>query len=231
MVKLDYTVLNAFTTSAQSGNPAAVIVLPAPKESIDSADPFKSYPPTEALQKVATELDFPMTAFLLPQETSKGQYLLRWLDPGTEVQLCGHATVALSQHLFSLPKAPKRLELTTVTHGLVVSENLPTPFKQDDKRVALDFPEILGFEEVEKGSKRWEDVIKGLEDLAGKQDLPVEAIAVHPHYIIVEFQKGFDMSASGFPLDLKKLVNLLLALFAPSYRRMLRALTIHLGPF
>lgn len=215
MLKLDYTVLNAFTTSAQSGNPAAVIILPSPKGPIDSSDPFKSYPPTSVLQKVATELDFPMTAFLLPQDTSKGQYLLRWLDPGTEVQLCGHATVALSQYLFSQPNAPARLELNTVTHGLVVSENLPTPFDKSDERVALDFPEILGFEQVQKGSGRWEEVIKGLEDVAGKQDLPVEAISVHPHYLLVEFASSFDMSASRLPLDLEKLVILFLIHVSP----------------
>lgn len=208
MVKLDYTVLNAFTTSAEAGNPAAVITLPTPATPIDPADPFKSYPPTEALQKVATEINLPMTAFLLPQDFSKGQYLLRWLDPGTEVQLCGHATVALSQHLFSSPSAPGRLELTTVKHGLVISENLPTPFDGDDKRVGLDFPEILGFEAVEKSSERWEEVVGGLVDVSGKHHLPVEAIMKHPHYIIVEFAEGFDMSAHGLPLDLEKLVSL-----------------------
>lgn len=207
MVKLDYTVWNAFTASQDSGNPAAVIVLPAPTTAIGPADPFKSYPPTKALQKVATELNLPMTAFLLPQDPSKGQYLLRWLDPGTEVQLCGHATVALSQHLFSSPGAPKRLELNTVTHGLVVSENLPTPFNESDKRVGLDFPEILGFKEVEKGSGRWKDVVNGLEDVSGRQDLPIEAVLDHHHYMIVEFKEGFDMSANGFPLDLEKLVS------------------------
>ena len=206
MLKLNYTVLNAFTKTPDSGNPAAVIILPTPSTSIDEAEPFKSYPSTEALQKVATELNHPMTAFLLPQDPSKGQYLLRWLDPGTEVQLCGHATVALSQYLFSLPDTPRRLELNTVHHGLVVSENLPTPLDGDDQRVGLDFPEILGFEEVSKGSERWEKVVSGLEDVAGKKDLPIEAISRHPHYWIIEFEKAFDMSAAGLPLDLSKLV-------------------------
>lgn len=207
MVKLHYTVLNAFTNSAESGNPAAVITLPPPSKAIDPSDPFSSYPSTEALQKVATELNYPMTAFLIPQDPDQGKYLLRWIDTGTEVQLCGHATVALSQHLFSQPQAPRRLELMTVKHGLVVSENLSTPFDHDDKRVGLDFPEILGFEDVNKDSEEWNRVKKGLEDVAGIQDLPIEAILKHVHYIIVEFKDGFDMSAKGLPLNLEKLVS------------------------
>lgn len=153
-----------------------------------------------------------MTAFLLPQDPSRGEYLLRWLDPGTEVQLCGHATVALSEYLFSLPDAPGRLELNTVKHGLVVSENLPTPLDGDDRRVGLDFPEILGFETLEKGSKRWEEILSGLEDVSGKKDLPLEGISTHPHYLIIEFKEGFNMSATAFPVDLDKLVSRLLLL-------------------
>lgn len=208
MVKLQYAVLSAFTRTAESGNPAAVIVLAPPTSAIDSTDPFKSYPPTEALQKVATQLDYPMTAFLLPTTPgSNRDYLVRWIDPGTEVMLCGHATVALSQYLFSLPNAPKRLNLTSVKHGLVVSELLANPFDAQDQRVGLDFPEILGFQEIKQGSERWSEVESGMKDVAGKEDLPIEVILENPHYIIVELAKGFDMSAKGLPLQMEKLVS------------------------
>lgn len=205
MVKLDYTILNAFTTSSKSGNPAAVIILPPPTN-INKDDLFSAYPPTPALQAVATKLNYPMTAFLLPLGSEDGKYTLRWIDPGTEVQLCGHATVALSEYLFSLPNSPKKLELETVKHGLVVSQRLSNPLKEGDERVALDFPEILGFKGIEKTTEEWSDIVKGLKEVTGK-DMPIAQLRRNDHYLIVEFEAGFDMSAGGLPLNMEKLVH------------------------
>jgi predicted PhzF superfamily epimerase YddE/YHI9 len=203
MVKLDYTVLNAFTTSPDHGNPAAVITLP-PADKVNSNDLFSAYPPTQALQKVATHLDYPMTAFLLPLGVD-GRYALRWIDPGTEVQLCGHATVALSEYLFSKDGAPGRLELETVKHGKVISERLENPLSKGDMRVALDFPEILGFRDIEKSSEEWSSIDKGLAEVASKE-IPISQLKKNDHYIIAELEAGFDMSAEGLPLNMEKLV-------------------------
>jgi predicted PhzF superfamily epimerase YddE/YHI9 len=205
MVKLEYTVLKAFTISPDHGNPAAVIILPAPSQ-VNENDPFSAYPPTPALQRVATHLNYPMTAFLLPLQLNEGKYALRWLDPGTEVQLCGHATVALSEYLFSLPGAPARLELETVKHGKVFSERLNNPLKEGDKRVALDFPEILGFRDIAKSTDEWETIEKGLKEVTRKE-MPIVQLRRNDHYLIVELEAGFDMSAKGLPLDMEKLVR------------------------
>jgi PhzF family phenazine biosynthesis protein len=203
MVKLEYTVLNAFTTTPDHGNPAAVIILPPPDQ-INENDLFSAYPPTQALQKVATHLNYPMTAFLIPLDID-GRYALRWIDPGTEVQLCGHATVALSEYLFSRPGAPGKLELETVKHGKVISERLENPLSKGDMRVALDFPEILGFRDIEKSSEEWDTVAKGLTEVA-KKEIPIAQLRKNDHYIIVELEAGFDMSATALPLDMDKLV-------------------------
>jgi predicted PhzF superfamily epimerase YddE/YHI9 len=211
MVKLDYTVLNAFTTSPDHGNPAAVIVLPPP-DHINSNDLFSAYPPTSALQKVATHLDYPMTALLLPLDID-GRYALRWIDPGTEVQLCGHATVALSEYLFSRPGTPGRLELETVKHGRVISERLENPLRDGDMRVALDFPEILGFRDIEKSTEEWSEINKGLAEVARKE-IPIAQLRKNDHYIIVELEAGIDMSASGLPLNMEKLVRPLSDVYA-----------------
>ena len=204
MVQLDYTVLNAFTTSPKHGNPAAVIILPS-ADKVNENDLFSAYPPTSALQKVATHLNYPMTAFLLPLDVD-GRYALRWIDSGTEVQLCGHATVALSEYLFSKDIAPGRLELETVKHGKVVSERLENPLKDGDLRVALDFPEILGFRDIETSSDEWSTINKGLAEVARKE-IPISQLRKNDHYLIVELQAGFDMSAKGLPLDMDKLVR------------------------
>jgi predicted PhzF superfamily epimerase YddE/YHI9 len=76
-----YTV-DAFTDNTYSGNPAGVCVLESGK-------------PVKWMQSVAAEMNLSETAFLL--KAPEG-YMLRWFTPKTEVDLCGHATLA-SAHL------------------------------------------------------------------------------------------------------------------------------------
>jgi len=74
--------VDAFTTQPFSGNPAAVCVLPEPAEA-------------SWMQNVAREMNLSETAFLHRVEDG---YNLRWFTPATEVDLCGHATLA-SAHI------------------------------------------------------------------------------------------------------------------------------------
>jgi PhzF family phenazine biosynthesis protein len=79
-----YTVVDAFTDTPFSGNPAAVFVLEAPR-------------PEEWMQLVAGEMNLSETAFLLPEGDG---YRLRWFTPAVEVALCGHATLASAHVLY-----------------------------------------------------------------------------------------------------------------------------------
>lgn len=75
-------IVDAFVGDAFRGNPAAVCILPGPAD--------------EAwMQRVAEEMNLSETACLHAVE---GGYRLRWFTPTTEVDLCGHATLA-SAHL------------------------------------------------------------------------------------------------------------------------------------
>ena len=76
--------VDAFSDRPFSGNPAAVCVLPA---EADGA----------WMQSVAAEMNLSETAFLYP--TAAG-YHLRWFTPTTEVNLCGHATLASAHVLW-----------------------------------------------------------------------------------------------------------------------------------
>jgi predicted PhzF superfamily epimerase YddE/YHI9 len=77
-------VVDAFTNRPFAGNPAAVCVLPAPRD--------------EAWMKlVAREMNLSETAFLHPTE---GGFALRWFTPTVEVKLCGHATLASAHTLW-----------------------------------------------------------------------------------------------------------------------------------
>lgn len=80
-------IIDAFTDTAFSGNPAAVVLLPA-----------GPWPSDRWLQQVATEMNLSETAFAKPLEDQPldgpDAWALRWLTPGLEVDLCGHATLA-----------------------------------------------------------------------------------------------------------------------------------------
>ncbi|MGB4595461.1 MAG: PhzF family phenazine biosynthesis protein [Anaerolineaceae bacterium] len=76
--------VDAFTVKPFAGNPAAVVLLDRPKD--------------EAwMQAVASEMNLSETAFLYAKG---GDYALRWFTPVTEVDLCGHATLASAHILY-----------------------------------------------------------------------------------------------------------------------------------
>lgn len=77
-------VVDAFTDRPFAGNPAAVCLLDA-------------FWPDERLAAVAREMNLSETAYAVPRPD--GDWDLRWFTPGTEVDLCGHATLATAHVL------------------------------------------------------------------------------------------------------------------------------------
>ena len=77
--------VDAFTDRPFAGNPAAVALLDRPHD-----DGF--------LQHLAAEMNLSETAF--PARRDDGDWDLRWFTPATEVDLCGHATLATAHVLF-----------------------------------------------------------------------------------------------------------------------------------
>jgi PhzF family phenazine biosynthesis protein len=70
--------IDAFTSEVFGGNPAAVI-------------PLEFWLEDNILQKIAEENNLSETAFFVDRG---GFYQIRWFTPQTEVDLCGHATLA-----------------------------------------------------------------------------------------------------------------------------------------
>lgn len=87
--------VDAFAGAPFSGNPAAICLLPSPRE-------------PAWMQQVAAEMNLSETAFLCPR--TDGGYDLRWFTPTHEVDLCGHATLASAHVLWTegllAPDAP-----------------------------------------------------------------------------------------------------------------------------
>ncbi len=73
-------IVDAFTDKPFAGNPAAVCVM-------------DRWPSESSMMKLAMENNLSETAFIVKEEEG---YHLRWFTPGSEVELCGHATLASS---------------------------------------------------------------------------------------------------------------------------------------
>lgn len=77
--------VDAFASRAFEGNPAAVC-------------PLERWLDDGLLQAIAAENNLSETAFFVPSD--KG-FRLRWFTPASEVDLCGHATLATAHVLFA----------------------------------------------------------------------------------------------------------------------------------
>jgi PhzF family phenazine biosynthesis protein len=78
--------VDAFTDKPFAGNPAAVCILPEPRDE-------------GWMQNVAREMNLSETAFLLRREDG---FDLRWFTPAVEVDLCGHGTLASAHILWEV---------------------------------------------------------------------------------------------------------------------------------
>lgn len=78
-MKLMVYTLNAFTKAEDGGNPAGVVL---------QADGLSD----EEMLSIAQKIGFSETAFV--QKSEKANYKVRFFTPNSEVELCGHATIA-----------------------------------------------------------------------------------------------------------------------------------------
>ncbi len=112
-----YTV-DSFTKIPFSGNPAAVCIL---EEEID--DVLK--------QRIAAEMNLSETAFVIRNYIGFG---LRWFTPSTEVDLCGHATLASAHILWESGKADDKTITFHTASGKL------SAWKDNDGIIRMEFP-------------------------------------------------------------------------------------------
>src|SRR5437773_1165293 len=120
LMSIRITQVDAFTDRQFSGNPAAVCVLSEP-----AADRW--------MQDVAAEMNLSETAFARRLDTGS-TFNLRWFTPNSEVDLCGHATLATAHVLWEEGHLPvdQRAEFETRS-GLLTARRGPGG-------IELDFP-------------------------------------------------------------------------------------------
>lgn len=119
-MSIRYWVVDAFTANAFGGNPAAVCVL--------------EHPVSETLlSAIAAEFNLSETAYLMP--AGENSWNLRWFTPTTEVNLCGHATLAAAWVLWQAHKIQADLLRFNTRSGELMASRL-------DNGVQLNFPLI-----------------------------------------------------------------------------------------
>jgi PhzF family phenazine biosynthesis protein len=117
MARLRLYHVDAFTGRVFAGNPAAVV-------------PLAGWPPDATLHAIAAENNLSETAFLVG---AAGDYHIRWMTPTSEIDLCGHATLASAWVV--LNRIEKRLVEVRFR-----SKSGPLRVTADGDRLALDFP-------------------------------------------------------------------------------------------
>lgn len=120
-MKIPIYQIDAFAEKPFEGNPAAVC-------------PLTEWLPDPILQSIASENNLSETAFFIPRD---GYYDLRWFTPVSEVDLCGHATLAAAHTVFS-QLDPK------VSKIVFQSRSGPLPVSRVEERLTLDFPNQPG---------------------------------------------------------------------------------------
>lgn len=116
-MKLKIYQVDAFASRVFAGNPAAVCCL-------------DSWLSDKLMQAIAAENNLSETAFLVPEGDS---FSIRWFTPATEVDLCGHATLASAFVLFEFEDYEgDKIDFDSKSGRLSVS--------RDDDMLVLDFP-------------------------------------------------------------------------------------------
>lgn len=110
--------VDTFTDRPFGGNPAAVCLLEEAREA-------------GWMQAVAAEMNLPETAFVRPLAAG---YDLRWFTPATEVDLCGHATLASAHVLWETGRLGRDAEARFHTRsGLLTA-------RPAEAGIEMDFP-------------------------------------------------------------------------------------------
>ncbi len=110
--------MDAFCEGAFTGNPAAVCLLERPAGE-------------QWMQGLANELGLSETAFVWPEGD---ELSLRWFTPATEVDLCGHATLATVHALREAGRCPPGGRLAFRTRSGVLTALV------EETMISLDFP-------------------------------------------------------------------------------------------
>lgn len=132
-MKLPIYVVDAFTNTQFKGNSAAVVLL-------------DNWLEDDVMQAIALENNLSETAFI----SIKGHndYDIRWFSPITEIDFCGHATLAASFVLFEYYHVKGELKFNTQKIGSLFISRQPSgfiemKFPNQEPEIVTDIPTEL----------------------------------------------------------------------------------------
>ncbi|WP_296206719.1 PhzF family phenazine biosynthesis protein [Psychrobacter sp. UBA3480] len=153
-MRLEINIIDAFTDTLFKGNSAAVIVT---DEWLADA----------LMQSIASENNLSETAFIVPDD--KGVYHIRWFSPLTEIDFCGHATLASAYVLFKKNPNVKVIQFSAKAVGIL------TIVQTESGKIQMDFPNTV--------PKKIDEIPDSL--LAGLSIAPVEVYRNAQAYFVI----------------------------------------------
>lgn len=116
-MKIQMYQVDAFSNQLFGGNPAAIC-------------PLERWLDKATMQAIAAENNLSETAFFIPYGNG---FDLKWFTPTTEVDLCGHATLAAAHVIFNHLNYPKSVISFNSNSGLLM-------VSKTDDMLTLNFP-------------------------------------------------------------------------------------------
>jgi PhzF family phenazine biosynthesis protein len=178
--------IDAFTDNVFGGNPAAVC-------------PLQVWPDDEVLQNIALENNLSETAFYVKNDN---EFKIRWFTPVTEVDLCGHATLATAFVIFEYEQF----------HGdeiIFHSRSGILKVRKNEEQLCLNFPaDRIEAVDIPENSEQYFG-IKPLEAYKGVSDLMFvfssqkEISNMDPNYHLINSldARGIIVTAKGDDVD------------------------------
>jgi PhzF family phenazine biosynthesis protein len=177
--------VDAFTEKVFGGNPAGVC-------------PLEKWIPDELMQKIASENNLSETAFFVPENDG---FRIRWFTPKTEVDLCGHATLASGHVLFNhLNWHEKYICFESRSGRLNV--------RRDNNLVTLDFP-VANYQKVTKSEVLIRSLGKSFSEIYQSVDYLVvydseeDILGLKPDFLLLSQleTRGVIVTAKGSDVD------------------------------
>jgi PhzF family phenazine biosynthesis protein len=164
--------IDAFASELFEGNPAAVC-------------PLDEWLPDELMQSIAAENNLSETAFFVPKGNG---FHIRWFTPLSEVDLCGHATLATAYVLFYILDHKKdNIEFDSKSGILAVT--------RDNGWLVMDFPA-----QPPVPCDIPEEIVKAF------NTAPIECLKSEDY--IVVFEREIDIELANPDFELLKKLNL-----------------------
>ncbi|MCG9768737.1 PhzF family phenazine biosynthesis protein [Pseudoalteromonas piscicida] len=120
-MQVEYFVVDAFTRKRFGGNNAAIVEV-------------ENWLSDALMQQIAIENNLSETAFLKP--TGNNHYEIRWFSPITEIDFCGHATLAAAYVLFNHKGKSGEIKFQTQEVGTLTVKQVA------DGRIVMEFPNL-----------------------------------------------------------------------------------------